>query len=804
MAKLIPTAGLVVRSSTTFEQGVYELGGRDGIVIDGDDIVVDGGGAVLRGASPPPPLPAQGDFLYSPGDLGLSREEHVLAVRGFPVPDGELAFVYRGWGQAAGSGTVSTSADRKTWTAAPRVSDEAEGGGWRRSRHDLGAWRSGPFHLRFTVPAAVVSPASPLFYDTFRLLQGDREIWRGDAKDNWQRWYNTGFSIWKRGSKRYYGGVAIRSTGRSRVRLVNFHVEGFMSALHLRDCSGWTIESNDFSDNYDDPDYGWGDGSECYGAVYLDGVTESTLRGNKGTRVWNGISMHRSSRNTIEKNDFSYCSNTCLKMTQSSDNVVADNALSWGIRIYPEEVHARDSVSLLVESGSDRNRFLSNDFSHGGDGIFIRVLNGWCSTGNVFEGNECSHANNNAVEAWSPGNTYIGNKANWSSYGFWLGGSDDTVLLDNEVMHNGETNRNAPEPFGNAGVSVVHGSSSSFVMAGNRIEGNFGPGLSLAFREETPARGWLVVGNTIRGNRDDPRGYAGRGVHAELCDGVALLGNHIDGNDGVELFAGRSVRNLVLDRGEYRLVRGLRLETPRPATAGREARISVVDSGPEHEPFTEYLWDLGGGVYQKTREPELATSFADSGLVRVCVTARGRGVAGSASRTVCILPPGVPIAGSADASSWRLDAPQGSTLRVEREPSVTGRGALVAEVRGGLISTLATELPAAVDLSRGSGIAFFFRYACELFVHTGKRNRSVGLQLRARDGIAHERFAALSWEKAPSEERYDWILFRAPWADFRGPAPLDPAAVRSIEVLFGPDEAADCVFRLDALTLLEA
>jgi len=53
------------------------------------------------------------------------------------------------------------------------------------------------------------------------------------------------------------------------------------------------------------------------------------------------------------------------------------------------------------------NRFLANDFTHGGDGIFIRVLDHWCSTGNLFEGNDCSHANNNAVEAWSPGNTYV-------------------------------------------------------------------------------------------------------------------------------------------------------------------------------------------------------------------------------------------------------------------------------------------------------------------------------------------------------------------------------------------------------------
>jgi parallel beta-helix repeat protein len=115
------------------------------------------------------------------------------------------------------------------------------------------------------------------------------------------------------------------------------------------------------------------------------------------------------------------------------------------------------------------------------------------------------------VEAWSPGNTYIRNRANWSSYGFWLGGSDDTVVIDNEAMHNGKALRNAPEPFGNAGISVVHGSSSGFLLSGNRIEDNAGPGLSIAFKPDAPARGWLIAGNRITNNRNDARGYAGHG-----------------------------------------------------------------------------------------------------------------------------------------------------------------------------------------------------------------------------------------------------------------------------------------------------
>jgi parallel beta-helix repeat protein len=808
MKTVVPGPGIAIREDAALEPGVYDLGGRDGILIDADGITVDGRGAVLRAGARPPPLPEQGDFLYTPGDLSLHREEHVLALRALDVPEGALELEHRSWGTGAEAAEVTFSADRVRWTAASPTARTESGGGWHESRHSLGRWGPGPLHLRFGVPAAVLDPASPLFFDGFRLLLDGREIWRGDARENWSRWYNTGFSILKRGDRRYYGGVGIRSTGRSGVRLRNLRVEGFLTALHLRDCRGWLIEGNDFSDNYDDPDYGWGDGTESSGAVYLEGVTGSTLRGNRGHRVWNGISLRRSSGNRIETNEFSRCSNACLKMTQSSDNLVTDNVLSWGIRIYPEEVHARDSVSLLLESGSDRNRFLRNDFSHGGDGIFIRVLNHWCSVGNHFELNDCSQANNNAVESWSPGNTYVANKASFSSYGFWLGGSDDTLLLDNEVRHNGERHRNAPEPFGNAGVSVVHGSSSSFVMAGNTIEANSGPGLSLAFRESEPARHWLVVDNDIRSNRDDPRGYAGHGVFAELCDGLWLLGNRIEGNGGVQVRVGRDVRHLTLDRGECRLVRGLRLEADRVPVAGGRVLLTVSDPSPEHAPFAEYDWDLGSGRHLGTREPRLEVPFVAAGLARVCVTARGRGAAGSVSRTMAVLPRGTPIAECSEAAGWELRAPAGSSLQAEREPSASGRGSLLATVRRGRRCSLATDLRADVrdgaDLARGSGVAFYYRYSCELFVHTGKRNRNVGIRLLSRDGRAHERWADLSWDRAPSEERYDWVLFTARWEDFGGEGPLEPASARRLEIGFGPDEPADCLFRLDALRLLEA
>ena len=190
----------------------------------------------------------------------------------------------------------------------------------------------------------------------------------------------------------------------------------------------------------------------------------STITHCRANRVWDACVLVNSADNTIEENDFSHTSNTALKLWTSSRNRVRRNNLSYGLRKDPGEVHARDSTCVLIESGSNDNHLEDNNCTHGGDGIFIRVLNGWVSTGNVFEGNDCSYANNNGFEAWSPRNVYRHNKANHCSYGFWLGASDQTVLDGNEASYNGDPQgfHNSPHlpGGGHAGIVFMFGPSS--------------------------------------------------------------------------------------------------------------------------------------------------------------------------------------------------------------------------------------------------------------------------------------------------------------------------------------------------------
>ena len=54
---------------------------------------------------------------------------------------------------------------------------------------------------------------------------------------------------------------------------------------------------------------------------------------------------------------------------------------------------------------------------------------------------------------------------------------------------------------------------------------------------------------------------------------------------------------------------------------------------------------------------------------------------------------------------------------------------------------------------------------------------------------------------APSEDRYDWMSFPAAWCAVRKTGKPDLARIRKLEILFGPDEPADCVFSIDGIMI---
>ena len=156
-------------------------------------------------------------------------------------------------------------------------------------------------------------------------------------------------SIGKTGLPKLFQGTAISARGVSHVTLKNFNAAGWETGLKVVDGVGWTIENCNFSGNFHDPEFGWGENGRR-GGIVLENVRKSTLLRNKANHVWDACVLVDSNDNTLEGNDFSHTSNTCLKLWHSSGNVVRQNVLSHGIRIKPGEVHARDStISEFLE-----------------------------------------------------------------------------------------------------------------------------------------------------------------------------------------------------------------------------------------------------------------------------------------------------------------------------------------------------------------------------------------------------------------------------------------------------------------------
>ena len=486
-------------------------------------------------------------------------------------------------------------------------------------------------------------------------------------------------------SPRDYRGVAVLAEGVHDVTLRGIRARGWETGLVIRDGSGWLVEDCDFSDNFHDPDFGWGENGRR-GGILLERVSRSTFLRNRARRVWDGCVLVDSSDNLLVDNDFSHCSNTCLKLWTACRNTIRGNTLSHGIRIAPGEVHARDSTSVLIESGSNDNRLVNNDCTHGGDGIFVRVLNGWCSTGNHFEGNDCSHANNNGVECWAPGNVFVRNRANHCSYGFWLGGSDRTRLIDNEASFNGlpDGPHNSPHlpDGGHAGIVFMFGTSSHTLARGNRCVGNRGAGIALVGDLEPggprwKAWHWVLEENQLVDNR--------WGVYATHADWIVASGNRFAGNAAGDVVSDGDVTRLEERGGSPDPTPPLltaRLDGPDVLTIGSRGSWRIVPPG---DAVIAGVWDVGDGRLRTGAT--LDHAFDTVGLHRIGVNITSAGRTEPLWRDVYVVRDAAEI-GTETAADWGVEDFH-DRVRSDRQDS-RARFRAVSEPR--LVGTAALEV----------------------------------------------------------------------------------------------------------------
>ncbi|WP_274362051.1 right-handed parallel beta-helix repeat-containing protein [Paenibacillus thermotolerans] len=563
----------------------------------------------------------------------------------------------------------------------------------------------------------------------------------------------------KEGNKYSYWGIGLFANGRSRVTVSNLTISGFQIGMKVMNGTEWAIVGNDLSHNYTDPDFGWGDG-EPFGALVLEHVSHSRITGNKGNKVWNGLNMKDCDYNVVTDNEMGHCTNVCLKLWRSSHNEITNNVMNYGIRISPGEVHARDSSSVLIENGSNYNVFKHNDFTHGGDGVFIRSLNGWVSRFNIFEGNDASYAHNNAWEVWDPDNTFVNNKGNYSSYGFWLGGSCHAVLIGNEAAYNGTRIANAPEPFGNAGIAVVNGSSSHFVMRNNYVHHNKSAGVAIGFKEGYEAYHWIIEQNTITDN-------ATYGIFLKHSNWIQISGNTFENNALGDVHQDVNVSNVILRPLPAKEVTGTppkaiaKVTTLEPA-AGRPVRI---DAGMSENPDggeLSFRWEMGDGTVLEGAEA--VHTYAESGFYRAGLTVTNGSLSDLTWIDLYVVPDRSAVVHTVDIGSAGIAEDHCTRLRLDDRHCVqSGPSAHIESV-----STLSrVRFPISCPrLSDAKMLQFWMSYRHEVRDGFGHGMLTVRLGQDGDNYIEYINNAPIfNWGKIASEARYGWRPMQIPIAD---------------------------------------
>lgn len=574
----------------------------------------------------------------------------------------------------------------------------------------------------------------------------------------------------KEGNPKGFKGTAVFAEGVSHVALKNVNAKGWEIGLNVKNGNGWTIENCNFSDNFHDPKFGWGENGRR-GGIVLERVTESKLHKNKANRVWDGCVLVGCDKNSLIENDFSRTSNTCIKLWNSSGNFIKKNNLSYGLRIDPGEVHARDSTCVLIESGSDGNRLTGNDCTHGGDGIFVRVLNQWVSTANVFDGNDCSYANNNCVEAWSPGNMWIRNKANHGSYGFWLGASDKNTLIENEASYNGLADgfHNSPHlpDKGHAGIVFMFGPSSHTVLRKNVCVGNNGAGIAAIGDLDSKGKKWnafhwIVEENTLRQNR--------WGIYLQHAQMIDLAANRFEKNTAEDVWLAENVTEVVRREGpaENRQAPEAKLVGPDVAKVGQPVSFTgAYTRDPEgNASKLGFRWRIAPDVSGTDRV--LNHTFTAPGFYRIALTVNNDLLSDLAWRDLYVIEDLRELGTEGNAENWSwIDDGSKVKFAVDTKTKLMGESSLRANISpysGGRVTLRFTVPGGGVSLGGKKHLVFWLKTRNENVPAWQDLNPLVSLG--GADGKKLALTPARDFLSAPpyNEAREGWTYFSIPLA----------------------------------------
>jgi parallel beta-helix repeat protein len=241
-------------------------------------------------------------------------------------------------------------------------------------------------------------------------------------------------------------------------------------------------------------------------AIYLVDVTGGEVRGATVRQGMNGLLMVRTDSMTVWNNDFSYNSALGIGMYRSSHNILMHNRVDYNVRGYSHGFYHRgqDSAGILMYEQCMDNVVAYNSVTHSGDGLFIWAGQSTMDSGeggvngNLFYGNDFSHAPTNGIENTFSSNVFVNNRIEENWHGVWGGYSWETVFFGNRFKDNDEA------------ITIEHGQDI-------RIVGNTFDGDTTAIRlwqnpsepadwgypqhRDTRSHDTVILGNRFLGNR---------------------------------------------------------------------------------------------------------------------------------------------------------------------------------------------------------------------------------------------------------------------------------------------------------------
>ena len=333
-------------------------------------------------------------------------------------------------------------------------------------------------------------------------------------------------------------GEGIRSYGRKNITIKNLRVMNYYYGISIRKSRDIEISNCTITGTAEIPANTlfldiWKAAADAYGgAIFLQEVTGAKIHGNDLQHQMNGFLSYQCKRLDVRNNLANYCSGFGFHLFETSDSTFADNYADYCCRYYLSNSGSHlgaDATGFLIIYKSCNNVFRKNYARLGGDGFFLAGLTPdgidvGCNT-NLFEQNDASYSPNNAFEGvFSKGNTYQGNKANHSNYGFWLGFSSDCTVKDNQIYNNRQ-----------AGIAVENG--IGFKVLNNDIQNNAHGILiwtrSYDFLKTVPdmnetSRDWLIERNKLFQNKKAIRIAANQnhGIRGLVGEQSRIAPNH--------------------------------------------------------------------------------------------------------------------------------------------------------------------------------------------------------------------------------------------------------------------------------------